>query len=131
MHNNNNYDYTSTTTQNDDTSNIVNYAVRFHTALELAFPKNEIIFHQKEGLPIKLLIQNFIIIYANCKHKIIHSFRIPIRSNINWKIRNGLSDGAFKLGDATNIEYNVQESGDCVIYYHPREGIRSGKEREG
>jgi hypothetical protein len=70
------------------------------------------------------------IVYANCKHKIIHSFRIPIRSNINWKIRNGLSDGAFKLGYATNIEYNVQESGDCVIYYPPREGIRSGKERE-
>jgi hypothetical protein len=41
-----------------------------------------------------------------------------------------LNDGAFKLGYATNIEYNVEESGDCVIYCPPREGIRSGKERE-
>ena len=126
---NNNYDYT--TTQNDDsTSNIIHYTFRSHTALKLAFPQDEIIFHQKEGLPIKLLIQNFMIVYANCKHGILHSFKIPIRSNINWKIRNGLSDGAFKFGYATNVEYVIQEYGDYVIYYPPREGIQPGKERE-
>lgn len=126
---NNNYDYT--TTQNDhSTSNIINSTVRSHTALKLAFPQNEIIFHQKEGLPIKLLIQNFIIVYVNCKHGIIHSFKIPIRSNIKWKVINGFEDGAFKIGYATNVEYVIQEYGDCVIYYPPREGIQSGKDRE-
>lgn len=126
---NNNYDYT--TTQNDDsTSNIIHYTFRSHTALKLAFPQDKIIFHQKEGLPIKLSVQNFMIVYANCKHGIIHSFRIPIRSNIKWKVINGFKDGAFKLGYATNVEYVIQEYGECVIYYPPREGIQSGKERE-
>jgi hypothetical protein len=44
---------------NDATSNMINYTVRSYTTLKLVCPQDEIVFHQKQGLPIKTINPEF------------------------------------------------------------------------
>ena len=39
-------------------------------------------FHQKDGLPIKLSIESFLVILIRCSHNILHEFKIPIEPEI-------------------------------------------------
>jgi len=78
-------------------------------------------FHQKDGLPIKLSIENFLVILIKCSHNILHEFKIPIESEIEWKIVNGLRDGGFKNGFGVNAKYSDYDTDLSVIYYPPNE----------
>lgn len=77
----------------------------------------EFVFHKREGLPIKLAAKSFLIITIRCDHEINHEFRIPIESFIEWKIVNGIQDGAFKHGHGLNAKYSDTDNENCVIYY--------------
>lgn len=85
------------------------------------------VFHQKEGIPIKISIDCFLGTSIECKHKVIHEFKIPIKSSIEWKIVNGTRDGAFKHGFGANAKYSDNKNDDCVIYYHPLNDVDKRK----
>jgi hypothetical protein len=80
-------------------------------------------FHQKDGFPIKLSIESFIVLLIECNHNVLHEFKIPIDSEIEWKIVNGIRDGAFKHGFGVNTKYSDNDGDTSVIYYPPNEGI--------
>jgi hypothetical protein len=80
-------------------------------------------FHQKDGFPMKLSIESFVVILIQCDHKIINEFKIPLESAIDWKIVNGIRDGAFKHGFGANTKYSDDDCDTSVIYYPPNEGI--------
>lgn len=81
------------------------------------------VFHQKDGFPIKILLESFLVMIIKCRHKVTHEFKIPIISSIEWKIVNGIADGAFKHGFGINTKYTDNDSGASVIYYPPIEGF--------
>lgn len=88
-------------------------------------PDKKCIFHKRDGLPIKISVQSFLIISIQCNHKMGHIFRIPIESLIEWKIINGIKDGAFKHGNGLTAKYSDSDNENCVIYYPT---IRGGKD---
>ncbi|HEY0579625.1 MAG TPA: hypothetical protein VGC75_02860 [Candidatus Nitrosocosmicus sp.] len=89
--------------------------------------RQDLVFHQKDGFPMKLSVNSFLVILIECKHKAIQEFKIPIESTIEWKIVNGIKDGAFKHGFGVNTKYSDKDSDTSVIYYPPKEGIGKGK----
>jgi hypothetical protein len=108
--------------------NFVIYPVKIqHHIKKTYFPdgidKGETMFHQKDRFPIKILPERFLVIIIKCRHKIIHAFKIPIKSSIEWKILNGIENGAFRHGFGVNIKYSDTDSGTSVIYYPPKEGF--------
>jgi len=87
-------------------------------------------FHQKDGLPIKLSIESFLVILIRCSHNILHEFKNPIEPEIEWKIVNGIKDGAFKHGFGANTKYSDGDCDTSVIYYPPNEGIGNKGENQ-
>lgn len=89
--------------------------------------KTNFFFHRREGLPIKLITESFLVLVIRCTHNTVHTFKIPLESVIDWKIVNGVGDGAFKHGYGLHSKYFDEYCGsDCVIYYPPNEETRKG-----
>jgi hypothetical protein len=87
-------------------------------------------FHQKDGFPMKLSIESFLVLLIKCDHNVLYEFKIPIESEIDWKIVNGLRDGAFKHGFGANAKYSDNDADTSVIYYPPNDGIGKKGERQ-
>ena len=76
-------------------------------------------FDIKDAIPISLNLKSFIFIKTSCIHGILHNFKLPIKTEIKWKIKGGIANGAFKIGNGMDAEYFPQDSGDSVIFYPP------------
>src|SRR5215203_2015005 len=74
-------------------------------------------FDIKDALPITLNVESFIFIKTNCKHNIHHIFKLPVKTEIKWKIKGGTNNGAFKIGSGMDTEYFPRDYGDSVIFY--------------
>jgi hypothetical protein len=74
-------------------------------------------FGIKDAIPITLNVESFIFIKTNCKHTIHHIFRLPVKTEIKWKIKGGTDNGAFKIGGGMDAEYFARDYGDSVIFY--------------
>jgi hypothetical protein len=74
-------------------------------------------FGIKDAIPITLKIDSFIFIKTNCKHNIHHIFKLPVKTEIKWKIKGGTENGAFKIGGGMDAEYFARDYGDSVIFY--------------
>jgi hypothetical protein len=74
-------------------------------------------FGIKDAIPISLNLESFIFIKTNCMHNILHIFKLPVRTEIKWKIQGGITNGAFKIGNGMDAEYFPRDSGDSVIFY--------------
>ena len=71
----------------------------------------------KDAIPISLNLKSFIFIKTNCIHNILHNFKLPLKTEIKWKIKGGIANGAFKIGNGIDAEYFPRDSGDSVIFY--------------
>ena len=91
----------------------------------IILPNNIHIFHKRDGLPLKVSNESYIDIIIQCSHEIEHSFRIPIEPLIEWKIINGVKDGAFKHGYGLSSKYSDTDNENCIMYYP---GIRGSKD---
>ena len=98
--------------------------------INIVNPQSETIFHYREGLPIQLSVQSYAIITSICKHHINHHFTIQTESTVEWTIKDGLKNGAFKIGHSTNSNYVSKDNGNCVIYYPPSQGFGNNTEKE-
>ena len=74
-------------------------------------------FGIKDAIPISLNLESFIFIKTYCIHAILHNFKLPVKTEIKWKIKGGIANGAFKIGNGMDAEYFPQDSGDSVIFY--------------
>jgi hypothetical protein len=74
-------------------------------------------FGIKDAIPITLKVESFIFIKSYCIHNIHHIFRLPIKTEIKWKIKGGTDNGAFKIGGGMDAEYFARDNGDAVIFY--------------
>src|ERR687895_519279 len=74
-------------------------------------------FDINDAIPISLNLDSFIFIKTSCIHNILHNFKLPIKTEIKWKIKGGISNGAFKIGNGMDAEYFPRDSGDSVIFY--------------
>jgi hypothetical protein len=74
-------------------------------------------FGSKDAIPITLKVESFIFIKSYCKHNIHHIFRLPVKTEIKWKIKGGTDNGAFKIGSGMDAEFFARDSGDSVIFY--------------
>ena len=74
-------------------------------------------FDIKDAIPITLNVESFIFIKTDCKHNINHIFRLPVKTEIKWKIKGGTENGAFKIGGGMDAEYFARDYGDSVIFY--------------
>lgn len=74
-------------------------------------------FGIKDAVPITLKVESFIFIKSYCKHNIHHIFRLPVKTEIKWKIKGGTENGAFKIGSGMDAEFFARDSGDSVIFY--------------
>ncbi|HEX5185933.1 MAG TPA: hypothetical protein VFV86_03495 [Nitrososphaeraceae archaeon] len=74
-------------------------------------------FDIRDAIPISLNLESFIFIKTHCIHNIFHIFKLPIKTEIKWKIIGGIENGAFKIGNGMNAEYFPRDSGDSVILY--------------
>ena len=82
-------------------------------------------FGIKDAIPISLNLKSFIFIKTSCIHGILHNFKLPIKTEIKWKIKGGIANGAFKIGNGMDAEYFPQDSGDSVIFYPPLQNSNS------
>lgn len=74
-------------------------------------------FGIKDAIPITLNVESFIFIKTNCQHNIHHIFRLPVKTEIKWKIKGGTDNGAFKIGGGMDAEFFARDYGDSVIFY--------------
>ena len=74
-------------------------------------------FGLKDAIPITLNVESFIFIKSYCIHNIHHIFRLPVKTEIKWKIKGGTDNGAFKIGSGIDAEYFARDYGDSVIFY--------------
>ena len=74
-------------------------------------------FGIKDAIPITLKVESFIFIKSYCKHNIHHIFRLPVKTEIKWKIKGGTDNGAFQIGSGMDAEFFARDSGDSVIFY--------------
>jgi hypothetical protein len=74
-------------------------------------------FGLKDAIPITLNVESFIFIKSYCIHNIYHIFRLPVKTEIKWKIKGGTDNGAFKIGSGIDAEYFARDYGDSVIFY--------------
>jgi hypothetical protein len=93
-------------------------------AIPSILPNKECIFNKREGLPIKISVESLLIVNIQCSHKINHVIRFPIESLIEWKIVNGIKDGAFKHGYGLSTKYSDTDNENCVIYYPHIKGTK-------
>ena len=87
--------------------------------------KNDIVsFHIKEGFPLALIIESFLILLIRCKHNVVNKFKIPIESTCDWRIIGGMREGAFKSKSGMDTRYSdIFHDSNCAIYYPPRNGF--------
>ncbi len=74
-------------------------------------------FGIKDAIPITLNVESFILIKTNCQHNIHHIFKLPVKTEIKWKIKGGTDNGAFKIGGGMDAEFFARDYGDSVIFY--------------
>ena len=74
-------------------------------------------FGIRDAIPISLNLDSFIFIKTSCIHNILHNFKLPVKTEIKWKIKGGIANGAFKIGNGMDAEYFPRDSGDSVIFY--------------
>jgi hypothetical protein len=74
-------------------------------------------FGLKDAIPITLNVESYIFIKSYCIHNIHHTFRLPVKTEIKWKIKGGTDNGAFKIGGGIDAEYFARDYGDSVIFY--------------
>jgi hypothetical protein len=74
-------------------------------------------FGIRDAIPISLNLESFIFIKTHCIHSIFHIFKLPIKTEIKWKIKGGIANGAFKIGNGLDAEYFPRDSGDSIIFY--------------
>jgi hypothetical protein len=74
-------------------------------------------FGINDAIPITLKVKSFIFIKSYCIHNIQHIFRLPVKTEIKWKINGGTDNGAFKIGGGMDAEYFARDHGDSVIFY--------------
>jgi hypothetical protein len=87
-----------------------------HVNLTSSFDDNYY-FDIKDAIPITLNVESLIFIKTNCKHNIHHIFKLPVKTEIKWKIKGGTENGAFKIGSGMDAEYFPRDYGDSVIFY--------------
>jgi hypothetical protein len=88
--------------------------------------RETMVFHKNEGFPMKLNLDSFIAVTIRCKHDVLNVFRIPIETAIEWKIVNGITDGAFKHGYGLFPEYIDKDRGNSVIFYPSNKRMEKG-----
>ncbi len=86
-------------------------------------------FDIKDAIPISLNLKSFIFIKTSCIHGILHNFKLPIKTEIKWKIKGGIANGAFKIGNGMDVEYFPQDSGDSVIFYPPLQNSNNNNDK--
>ena len=105
---------------NKKCSKVLSVKIR-HYLNEIIIPYNlpdkKCTFHKRDGLPIKVSVESFLIIIIQCNHEINHVFRLPVEPLIEWKIVNGIKDGVFKHGNGLTAKYSDSDNENCVIYY--------------
>jgi hypothetical protein len=74
-------------------------------------------FGIRDAIPISLNLDSFIFIKTHCIHGIFHLFKLPIKTEIKWKIIGGIDNGAFKIGNGMDADFFPRDSGDSVIFY--------------
>lgn len=85
---------------------------------------NVISFHIKEGFPLALHLESFLVFLIMCKHNVVNRIKIPIESMCDWRIMDGMRDGAFKSKSGMNTRYSdIYHDSICAIYYPPRNGF--------
>ena len=106
--------------KNKDENDNISLRFEIHRSLDVNISNsnlNKREFDIKDAIPISLNLESFILINTHCIHGILHVFKLPVRSEIKWKIQGGLANGAFKIGNGMDAEYFPRDSGDSVIFY--------------
>lgn len=106
--------------KNKDENDNISLRFEIHRSLDVNISNsnlNKREFDIKDAIPISLNLESFILIKTHCIHGILHVFKLPVRSEIKWKIQGGLANGAFKIGNGMDAEYFPRDSGDSVIFY--------------
>lgn len=81
-------------------------------------------FHIKEGFPLALHIESFLVFLITCKHNVVNKIKIPIEYMCNWRIMGGMREGAFKSKSGMDTRYSDTFHGsNSAIYYPPRNGF--------
>lgn len=81
-------------------------------------------FQIEDGFPLALNIDSFLVFRFHCVHKIENKIRIPVESACEWKLVNGIQDGAFKSHGGLNTQFSaVFQNSICAVYYPPRGGF--------
>jgi len=106
--------------ENKNETNEISLCIEIHRSLDVTISNSNLYkreFDIKEPIPISLNLGSFNFIKTHCIHGILHIFKIPVRSEIKWKIQGGITNGAFKIGKGMDAEYFPRDSGDSVIFY--------------
>ena len=106
--------------QNNNETNNISLDFEIQRSLDVSISDSNLYkkeFGIKDAIPISLNLESFIFIKTNCMHNILHIFKLPVRTEIKWKIQGGITNGAFKIGNGMDAEYFPQDSGDSVIFY--------------
>ena len=108
--------------QNKNETNNISLDFEIQRSLDVSISDSNLYkreFGIKDAIPISLNLESFIFIKTNCIHNILHIFKLPVRTEIKWKIQGGITNGAFKIGNGMDAEYFPRDSGDSVIFYPP------------
>lgn len=110
-----------TTSQSNNTGpSFPLYSVSITSSVEIAFPRSQITFRHRDGLPIKLSPNAIATVATSCEHLIEHAIELRIKPRIEWLIKERSERaGAFKTGHYDNAEYLARDIGECVIYHPP------------
>jgi hypothetical protein len=106
--------------QNKNETNNMSLDFEIQRSLNISISDSDLYkreFGIKDAIPISLNLESFIFIKTNCMHNILHIFKLPVRTEIKWKIQGGIDNGAFKIGNGMDAEYFPRDSGDSVIFY--------------
>ena len=106
--------------QNKNETNNVSLDFEVQRSLDVSISDSNLYkreFGIKDAIPISLNLESFIFIKTNCMHNILHIFKLPVSTEIKWKIQGGITNGAFKIGNGMDAEYFPRDSGDSVIFY--------------
>src|ERR687898_1639346 len=106
--------------QNKNETNNISLDFEIQRSLDVSISDSNLYkreFGIKDAIPISLNLESFIFIKTNCIHNILHIFKLPVRTEIKWKIQGGITNGAFKIRNGMDAEYFPRDSGDSVIFY--------------
>jgi hypothetical protein len=106
--------------KNNETNNSISLDFDIHRYLDVNIIDSNLYdqeFGIRDAIPISLNLDSFIFIKTSCIHGILHNFKLPIKTEIKWKIKDGIANGAFKIGNGMDAEFFPRDSGDCVIFY--------------